>query len=251
MKGTFFQKPLELNLVVEGESWRQGDKIAGNLLARNHGAEPVPLEDIRVRLAFGNLTRVRQKSADAFSEFSSVATGSGSLLPGGEQRLSWSFSTDRNAPVTHRTGSLFLLYGRGSENEKLGQLQLRIGPYWVIEELLGIFQTNLHYVLKDLKSAKGMLEAKLVPPASKAATGIEQLVLASRFEGESLRLQYVFNLKTLDASGGTVELQKKKKEFPQLLEPAEFLLPSGRFNHEPVEAKVRSILDQLGWAAYA
>ena len=36
MKGTFFQRPVEYNLWIDGESWRQGDTVSGELTVRNH-----------------------------------------------------------------------------------------------------------------------------------------------------------------------------------------------------------------------
>ena len=51
MKGTFFQKPLELNLLVEGETWRQGDPITGSLTIKNHGSTEFALSELRMQVA--------------------------------------------------------------------------------------------------------------------------------------------------------------------------------------------------------
>ena len=66
MRGAFFQKPLEFRLLVEGESWNQGDPIAGSLSVMNHGAEEIPHHEMAIFLACGELGKVRLKSPDAF-----------------------------------------------------------------------------------------------------------------------------------------------------------------------------------------
>ena len=55
MKGTFFQKPFEFKLNVEGETWRQAQGVSGVLTVKNQGSSPVSVEGTRVHLAYGQL----------------------------------------------------------------------------------------------------------------------------------------------------------------------------------------------------
>ena len=43
MKGTFFNKPLEYKIEIDGESWTQGSKVTGNIIIVNHSKRPVAL----------------------------------------------------------------------------------------------------------------------------------------------------------------------------------------------------------------
>ena len=187
MKGTSFQKPLELSLQVEGEAWKQGDRITGALVAKNHGGESVPLREIYVRLAHGSLKQVRQKSADAFEQISAVAgDASGMLAAGAEARISWSFQTDRNCPITDSSSSVFLLYGRGEALESLGQLQLTVHPDEVIQEFLKVLTIQFHFVVKTRKASKRGVDVKLAPPPEEKSS-ILLIMSSCRFASKARR----------------------------------------------------------------
>lgn len=243
MKGTFFQKPLEFNLRIEGETWNQADAISGELIAKNHGAEPVALETLGVGLAHGELKKVRLKSPEAFDVLASQKFEGGQMLePGKEARLSWKFETDRNCPISDSTKSLFIVYGQGDATEKLGQLQLTIRPYWIIQEFLSTVTTQFRFVVKTLKWSKGRVEAKLAPPDSKAFAMLEHLTLSFRFEEETLDVKYVFQVKKLEATAANVDVKKDKREVEQSFAKHEYLTPSGRIGFERLEAAIREAL---------
>jgi hypothetical protein len=243
MKGTSFQKPLEFNLQVEGESWHQGDPIAGVLTIKNHGGDPIALDDVGVRLAHGHLKKVRMKSSDAFKVLdSSLIEGSEKIAPQKDFVFGWRFETDRNFPVTDSLGSIFLLYGQGEATEKLAQLQLPIHPYWVIEEFLKVFQVGFRFVLMASKSGKGSVELKLVPPTAKTFATLDYLTLSLSFEEETLRVRYSFHVKKIEATAASVDTKKLKKESEWTFSREQYLTASGRFNHESVESAIREAL---------
>jgi sporulation-control protein spo0M len=247
MKGTFFQKPAEYHLLVEGESWCQGDRIRGALTVRNHGGEALPLDDLRIALARAHASKVKQKSPQAFSLLGAVTPGaSRSVAPGQAETFAWEFETAPDCPVTDGSASLYLLYGRGTASETQGQLQLRIVPVAWIQHFLDTIQTQFRFVQKSTRaSAKGFVEVKLAPPSAKAFNFVEQLVLSLRFDGERLEAQYAFALKTVDATSGPMALKKVKKEYEQSFGPSDYRLASGRYHHERMEAAIREVLGQL------
>jgi hypothetical protein len=243
MKGTSFQKPLEFNLSVDGESWHQGDPIAGVLVVKNQSGETLALGDIGVHLAVGQLKKVRLKSSDAFTPLQSARVRSSeTLAPQKEFVFGWKFETDRNCPITDATASPFLLYGQGTGTEKLAQLQLPIHPYWVIEEFLKTFQVAFRFVLKTRKSTKGWVELKLVPPSGKNFATLEYLNSGFRFDGDALQVKYSFHAKKLEASAAAIDTKKIKKESEWTFARDQYLTTSGRFNHDVIEAAIREAL---------
>lgn len=246
MKGTFFQKPLEFRLQVDGESWNQGDKISGLLTAKNHGTESVAVDEFRVALAHGELKKVRVKSPEAFKIRSAISGPEGAKLEQQKEfSLPWSFETDRNSPITDSLSSPFLIYGRGDSADKLGQIQLVVNPDPVIQEIIQVLVVAFRFVVKARKFVKGSVEVKLSPPDAKGFVALEQLVLLFRYEENTLHLSYTFGVKKIEATASSFDLKKDKKVFEQSFDPTQYRTPSGRFNHEFIEISVREIISQV------
>jgi hypothetical protein len=244
MKGTFFQKPLEFQLHIEGEGWQQGAQIQGRLEVRNHGVESLPSAGLRVHLAYGVLKKVRQKSADAFTVLASKTPSdiSGMIPAQGSTGWDWSFQTDQNCPITDSAGSLFLLYGQGEALEQLGQLQLSFKHAPIVEEFLKTLETDFRFVRKSQKFAKGRVESKMSPPDSKAFSTVDELVLSSCFDGPVLELEYSFKIKKIEATAASFDLKKEKRELSQQFKPEDLRVPSGRVNYERIEKSIREAL---------
>lgn len=246
MKGMYFQKPLQLNLLVNGESWHQGDPVAGSLTVKNLGPDDVPSSEVRVHLAYGELKKVRQKSPDAYEVLTSVPMEKGGkIAPGQEATLAWRFETDRNTPITDASRSLFVLYGRGGSPIELGSLQLTVDPTPVVQEFLSSLQTEHRFVLKSRKFLRGATEVKLAPPDSRELASVEHLTLAFRFEGEDLRVGYEFRVRKIEAGAATFDVAKQKKTLEQVFKPEEYRTPTGRFNHERIEGAIKAALSTV------
>ncbi|MGZ3686673.1 MAG: hypothetical protein ACXWP5_07090 [Bdellovibrionota bacterium] len=237
MKGTFFQKPLEYRLEVEGESWNQGDPVRGALIVKNHGADAAALDEVGVHLADGMLRKVRAKSPEAFDLLASASFEAGAnVAPQNEARLSWEFTTDRNCQITDSFGSLFLVYGRGKATEAMGQLQMAVRPEVVIQEFLKALTITFRFVQKGQKSSKNRVEVKLAPPdGNKGFVMVESLTVFFKYEDAGvLAVDYVF-----------LHVKKSKKEVEQTFRPDEYRVPSGRFNHDHIEASIRETLSAV------
>ena len=246
MKGAFFQKPLEFQLRVEGETWHQGNPVHGTLEVKNHGSEPFPLVNARIELALGGLKKVREKVPGAFRPIAALPwEGSAVLAPGESASFSWSFQTDRNCPITDTGHSLFLLYGAGDAPEKMGQLQLAFQPDAIVLEFLKTLSIQFRFVKKTQKSTKDHVETKLSPPDSKNFSMLEYLFLLTRFEGDELGLRYRFQVKKVKPTPGSPEVAKDKKEIEQRLGSAQYLQPSGRINFDAFENAIREALLEI------
>lgn len=244
MKATFFQKPLEFGLVVEGERWQQGDRLRGTLNVRNHGAEPFALAGVRVDLCQGDLKKVRAKDSAAFRAMSSRKWESpATVAPGETVSMDWEFPTDLNFPITDATGSPFLVYGAGEANDKVGHLQLIFQPAPAILEFLDVFKTAQRFVTKSFRWSKGRTEAKLTPPDSPAFKMLEGAAVSFHlFASEEMELHYSFTVKVLQPHAAGVNEKKEKREVEQSLRKDEYRLPSGRVRHDVLEGAIRAAL---------
>ncbi|MBI3558664.1 MAG: hypothetical protein HY074_20545 [Deltaproteobacteria bacterium] len=246
MKGTIFQRPLEFNLQVEGETWSQGDAVKGTLVVKNHGPEAASLAQMGVHLAMGKQSKVRQRQAGAFKIQESVFMDAGGRVePGSQASLDWKFQTDRNCPITDNLNSLFLLYGCGNTPEQLGALELNVHAYSLIQEYLKTLNIQFRFILKTTKASQGRVEAKFTPPSSQGFASIDHVLVYFRFEGEELHVSYVFQVKKLEVTAASFGVDKKKKEFTQQLAPALYLTSSGRVNHEGLEASIKEALSSV------
>lgn len=244
MKGVFFQKPLEFKLHVEGESWRQGDEIAVELLVKNHGSESINTDDLVLILALGTLKKVREKSSEAYQEISSAKWEEKNSIPtSGEHHLKWKFKTDINCPITDTIGSLFILYGKRDSLEKLGQLQLVVNPHAEVDEFLSRLNIQHRFVVKSKKYKKGSVDVKLDPPSSRAYLTLEQLLINFKKVETGLKINYQFQVKKVEATAATLDVKKQGKTLDQELSRSDLYLASGRFNHDKMEEYIRAALD--------
>lgn len=243
MKGIFFQKPVEFQLHVEGESWSQGDVIRGKLEIRNRGSQEVAIDQTQITLARGDFKKLRAKAPDSFEVLHAAPINSTStvcLLPAqGTASLEWSFQSDRNCPVTDSGSSLFLIYGMGKEYEKIGQLQLLFRAAPIVEEFIKTLETEFRFVRKLQKTAKAGIDTRLSPPDSKEFSALDELTLNSRFEGDELELRYHFKVKKVEATAASFGIKKEKLEKLQRFKLSELRLPSGRVNYERIENSLR------------
>lgn len=246
MKGTFFQKPLELSLVVEGESWQQGDSMSGTLQVRNHGGAAVSLSGLHVDLCVGELKKVRGKSADAFKILQTQAwTGPESIAAGATHSMDWKFATDLNFPITDSWASPFLVYGQGDAADRLGNLQLTFRAAPAIQDFLDVFKTAFRFVTKSQRSlVKGTLEVKLAPPDGQAYSKFEQVAVSFCFgEDETLELAYSLQTKKIVATVAGSETKKVTKKHEQTFRRDQYRLASGRIRHDVFEAAIREALE--------
>lgn len=245
MKGIFLQRPLEFNLHVHGEAWRQGDDIQGELLIKSHASEERKLESVGVRLAIGKLKKVWKKEPDAFDALNfHVSLPVTTLVSGEAKKLIWNFPGDRNLPVTDGSTSLFILYGGGVDASQQGQLQIKVQLQAHLEEFLKILEIQFRFVKKSQRTnSKGWLDTKFDPPSGRAFATVELLTVSSRFENEDLHVDFGFQVKAISASAAAISAKKEKRGFQRVLSKSDYVTSSGRPNHEFLESLLREVVD--------
>jgi len=246
VKGTLFQRPLELKLNIEGENWRQGAVVSGVLTFKNHGQDPLPLAGFGVCLAQGHLKSVRLNAANAFRVLSFVpAELKDSLEPHQEISVPWTLPLDGDCAISDATSSLFVLYGRGQDPAQLGALQLLIEPAEIIDEIVKTLGIIFRFSVKTRKAGKDGVEIKFTPPDAPSFRMLEQLVLSFRVDAGAIHLKYVFQVKKIEATAASFDISKAKKEFEQTLQVADLRLPSGRPNYGFMESALREVVSHV------
>lgn len=228
MKGTIFLKPLEYNIIADGERWRQGDKIKGTLKIKNHGNDSIELPSLKISLAVGNFKKIKSKDKKAWDSLSEISLSEKfSIAPNAEAEFSWNFQLPEDCQITDKNGSLYLTFIDRFANKEdswpTGQLELVVDPKIEMEQFLEIIQNFLRFKVVQTKFSKGMVEIKLNPPTSREMSHVESLVLRMKEMDKTLELEYIFNMHVFETVSGNIMTQKKIKQVNQLLSSTQLL----------------------------
>jgi len=247
MKGTFFAKPLEWNIHVQGESWAQGDVLRGEVSVTNHGTDPVDLAGHGVVLALGDIKKVHTRHPKAFKPWANADFAVGAVAPGARATLPFSLALPANCAVTDRRVSPYITYGNLAQP---GHLQLAVGPRKLFTEVTKLLETFLRFKPKDVKAGKAGAEFKLLPPSSREWAHVESLQLTQTVEGEQLVLDFLFNVKVINTQSVTTALAKEQRQARRTLAPREYLLGPDMPNQDGLLKALQSALDEVKSKGY-
>jgi hypothetical protein len=243
MRAMFVHQGIQYQLDVSGEDFRPGDTVAGSIKAKNHGAATLPLDSLFVTLALGNIKKAKAKESDAFEAVESPELGaSGELPAGGEKSFPFSTTLDKNAPVTEKNQSLFLLFGSRQFPDSRSELRVTVLRHPHVQTIHEILESSFQCVYKGEKSSDDWLVSKFSPSSSRKLSLVNEFLLKSRFSDDTLQLEFVFNVKKFDTSATAINVKKGKNVVEQTLQPNEYLLPGGFLNHDAVSAKITEAL---------
>ena len=218
MKGLVFHQQLEIRLEVDGEEFRQGDRLPCRLSIKNRGTSPIKLAPAFLQLATGDQKHVKAKDEQAFKQLAAATIEQlTELAPGADTRHEWTFELDRNCLVSDKAKSLYLVYGLSGAQGVLNHLQLSVLPHRDIDGILVVFETSFQFVPKGYKSKGDWVVAKLKPPSGQEYPALEELELSFKFIEDKLHLQYTLKCKKLSASPSSLEIQKKQLNVSQEL----------------------------------
>lgn len=248
MRGIFFQKPLEFRLEVHGDTFSQGEPITAALIVKSHAAEGVLLKDLSVLLALGNTKKVKAKDSGAFEVVQSAEVERGiELAPGQELSIPVRFSLERNAVVTDKSQSLYLLYGNSSDLVALGNLPLTCTPHAHLLALFETFTSVYSFIDKGQFSKDGWTCAKYKAPDTRRLSLVEELVVCCRFEeGAELHVRYDFKVKRFDTESEVkVNVKRGKANVSQQWKETEYLFGSGFLHQQFVEQQIDEALQSV------
>jgi hypothetical protein len=237
MKGMSFQNGVEFKVVIEGESWSQGDEIRGKI-------ESKPLSPVQVYLAEGNDKKVKAKSADAFIVLQELTSP--------KAPFDWKFPLNLDARISDKSGSLYLLYGNQENLDKLGQLRLDILPHIHLKDLIDLCTMHFRFALKSIGFAKsGDTEIKLGPPSNKEWTFLEELVIHAKLNESTLQTRFQFHRKEIDGTKGGLVTKSVKREISRKWNVSQIVHDfNQRLNKEIITVEFEKIVAEYreaGW----
>lgn len=245
MKGTIFLKPLEYVIETIGEKWLQGDKLKASLKVKNHSAEKIELPLLKVVLSEGNYKKIKAKDIKGWTKISEhILEEKITLLPNEEKDYSFEFKLAENSSVTDKNGSLYLAFFDKDEPAPAGHIELVVEPKAAIKQTLEIFENFMRFKVKEIKSVKGMLEVKLVPPSSRELSNLDGLTLSISEVEKTLTLKYHFNLRAIDLMSPTMQVEKKTKELEQKLSAKEYMMYDS-INQDFIIKSLQTVIDSV------
>lgn len=244
MKGLVFLKPLEYSIEAVGEKWHQGDKLIGSLKIKNHSSEKIELPILKVALCEGHYKKIKAKDEKGWIVVSEVTLSEILIIdPSEEKNYSFEFKLSENCSITDKNGSLYLAFFDKDEKNPAGHIELVIEPKIVIQQILQILESFLRFKVKEIKYSKGMIEVKLIPPASRELSNLDGLLLSISEVEKKLTLKYFFNLRVLNITGASMQSEKATREMEQNFNSNQYLIYGDSINQDFIIASVQEILN--------
>ena len=229
MRSTFFDRPLEYKLLTAKEEWLQGEAIEGKLSIRNMNEEKVITNTVDVLLAYGNFKKVKAGEEDCWEMLHRENIQKDLSLDGNQQlSFNWRFNLPSDAPITDKSGSLFLLFGGEDVLDRGGRLDVPTKMMELLQSFLQTFSTQFQFVQKSPKYKDGWTEVQLDPPiGSREFPNLEHVMCYLRMVDENLELKYRCKIKTLKKEGESMKVRGKYLEVSQTLTADDYLQTSG------------------------
>jgi sporulation-control protein spo0M len=164
------------------------------------------------------------------------------LAAGSEKELSFSLKLPDNCPITDKKASYYIAYGLNfSEN----QLQLKTEPKALYSKIVGLLDTFHRFKLKEIKSAKTGVEFKLIPPTARDMANLDSLGLIFSMEGETLQMEFDFQVKKLDTSSITTKVSKETVKIKKSASPKEYSLGRDMINQDQLLKILEAVIAEV------
>lgn len=245
MKGTFFQKPLEYKLNIDGESWTQGSQINATLSIANHSSEKIDLSSIGAHLCLATTKKLKAKDDSAFTFIESALMTDKELEANSEVELSFSFNLASDCSITENTLSLYILCGSKESPFDGGMLQLKVVPTPSIISFIEVFENFYKFKFKPLKNKKEYVEAKVTPPDSNDWRSILSMALKMKMTESDLELIYSFKLKKMSYEDSIMGTKDSKLDIKVLLTKKEYSGFGDVVNQDGIMKSINEVLEQV------
>ena len=246
MKGTFFLKPLEVVINLEGEQWSQGDKVQGQLKIKNHGPDEINLNTFQMSYGLGQIKKVNAKDEKAFTLNNEITMPDDSKVSGnGEFKMDFQLELGDNAPITESTSAPYLFFHSKGELFNGGSLILQNQLSKGALTYLDILKTFYKFTPKTFKNKKGTVDIKLIPPSSRELAGVEQLNLIISNNEDSLKLSHQFKVKKLAYGEGNVAAKAVKIKEDIILGNKDLFMFGDSPNQEKLQKVISEVLEKV------
>ncbi|WP_417335056.1 hypothetical protein [Halobacteriovorax marinus] len=237
MKSTFFRKPLEFALEIEGENWKQGDPVNGSISISNHSNEEVDFSKFSIYLCNGDLKKIQKGDVKGLVVVDEV------VLEGSD--TSFSFKLDENSPISEKSSGPYLVCAKKDQLLEGDLMALRVGPSKIISEILEVLENFMRFKVKSLKSKKNSLEAQITLPSTKEYSSIANFKLSFATSGSDIELNYLFKVKKVSFDGGVAQTKDETKKFKTLLTSKEYLIYGDSLNQDAITSSVQKTSDEV------
>jgi len=228
MRSTYFDKNIEYQIEVVGETWDQGEILNGKLQIINRSNNSIKLESANIVISHGLNKAIKEKNTSLWEIEENLVLAKNILLQSNKYEIfNWSIKLRTDCPITDKFGGLFLLFGGEEVLSKGGRLDLNIKTHPLLKNFLQTFTTQFRFLEKYKKRKNNWTEIKLIPPESKEFPNLESVTCLVKFFEEKLELNYIFKMKGLGRSGNQMKITKKNREIVQIIEKENYLLPGG------------------------
>ena len=122
-------------------------------------------------------------------------------------------------------------------------MTVKIHPY--IQTVVDLLESSFQFAPKTQKSSKGWVETKFKASTARRFSFVDELLLAAKFEGEVLKLRYVFKGKGFNTEDSSKGVKKAKTEVEQALEPDTYLFAGNSIHHENVSVRLLKLSIRL------
>jgi hypothetical protein len=236
MRGVTIQNPLEFRLESPIETVTQGERVPCVLTVKNHGGEEVRIERLSLELALGVVKKIKAKEEDAFTPLASAEVGRDLAVSAtAPVTLSWVFELDRNAPISEKNQSPYLLYGNAETRTLLGNLPLTVKMHPHFRALFDTCETVFSLINKGETWKDGYTTVKYKAPDLRKFSLVDEIVIGVRFVEDSLEVVYTFKVKKIDATAHSLNFKKGKAEVSQTWTPQDYLFGGEFIRQEFVE----------------
>ncbi len=248
MKGIFVHNKREFRLEVAGESFFQGDTLRCTFSVKNHSPSECSLA-LLCDLGVADLKLLKAKALNAVTPLLEGDTGDPLVVKAQElKQITLSFVLDKNSVVSEKAQSLCFVLGDRDDVTSYNYLPITLNPHPHIQKIISLIESTFQFVPKGVRSASGRTEVKMKPPSSKKLTLVEELILALKFNGADLDVEYTFKVKSFDTTGNGLSVKKGKTSVKQRWPEKEYLLTPEHLNHERVEGKIEEALSVVSSA---
>jgi uncharacterized protein YbcI len=238
MKGTFFKKPLEFNIDINGETWAQGDTISGKFSITEHTKIDFDRTILGCHLCYCTNKKFKSKDPKAITVLESQH-----LLPN-QNELNFTFNLEANCKISDTTGSLYIIYGDISNPFDSGFLELNVTPIKPILYFTQIFEQFYRFKLKAFKNKKGYIEASVAAPDSKEWAGVKKMSIQMHIKDDELIVQFNVNLTKLDFTNSLNKTKDEKKEITKTLTKKQYDL-YGIANQDGIKKVIDEVLSEI------
>jgi hypothetical protein len=238
MKSTFFNKPLEFSINIDGDNWKQGDTISGNVSISSHEGSDIDFANYGIFLCNGNAKKIKAGDPKGLEIVEK-------LIFAESESNDFSFSLDINSPITEKSTGPYIVCSKIDDLLQGQHLVMQVTANDNTSKIIEILENFLRFKVKSVKSKKSDLEYTLKVPAAKEYSSISSFKLLINFESKTLNLKYQFKTKKIVFEAGNTTTKDELKTLNYTLEANDYLFYGESIDQDKMLKHFNEVLDQV------